>query len=679
MKNFRLLASVGSLLTLCTLFGCQSKQSEDKLVAQVGSEKIYQSDVDFLKRTNHLLNNPDMQKNVLEMLLEERAVFQEAKKYLGEDSSIAQRMNDLEKRFLSRAYEDFYINQNLAHTDEQLQKYFEKNKNFFEKDSCRRVEDCRLDVAVRLYDEEHSQELLNYKQKAIAEQAEVSADLVYVESEDSNAVKSAAEMMRANISYDSIPGLKRGTFSSSSQDEFLKNEAVRQLLFRDDLLAIGETRFVSGTKSVAMKLLLRRKNETFPEDKRDSILEYRFAFSFKDLMANKGDSVLQDRYKFRFEPIVYPEVKKYYDEHAEEFKGASVEDVAEQIERKITGDQRLELDPDYVLATLDGKPVIRERDVQVVLDDIPKHLRPRFPRRRIVAMLANWELTSMAAKEANLENAEITKKLRLKAKIDLYRKKFFEKFSQEGFGASEKMMQDAYAKYGTLLFPNAKYGQVRSYLALFALTSDNVFRYEYYRKNPNAVDADLDSIKVSVYKTSIENLSKIWFEKYRKTLFEKYPVTVLDSAYLPQENLFSTAVLVAMADSLYNARNLDQARAFWTRAQALATNDSLYARSILELAKLDAERGKFAESEKEYAAFLAMWPESPFAEKAMFARGFQLRENLKKDTAALAVLTQFMEKYPKSDLRESVEWLIKDIQSGGKLSEELNRKISEQE
>ena len=102
-------------------------------------------------------------------------------------------------------------------------------------------------------------------------------------------------------------------------------------------------------------------------------------------------------------------------------------------------------------------------------------------------------------------------------------------------------------------------------------------------------------------------------------------------------------------------------------------------KKILELAKIDAERGKFAESEKEYAAFLAMWPESPFAEKAMFARGFQLRENLKKDTAALAVLTQFMEKYPKSDLRESVEWLIKDIQSGGKLSEELNRKISEQE
>lgn len=132
---------------------------------------------------------------------------------------------------------------------------------------------------------------------------------------------------------------------------------------------------------------------------------------------------------------------------------------------------------------------------------------------------------------------------------------------------------------------------------------------------------------------------------------------------------------------MYANRNLSGAWLTWERIKDLSVDeeDSLYARSILELAKLDAERGKFAESEKEYAAFLAMWPESPFAEKAMFARGFQLRENLKKDTAALAVLTQFMEKYPKSDLRESVDWLIKDIQSGGKLSEELNRKISEQE
>jgi hypothetical protein len=56
-----------------------------------------------------------------------------------------------------------------------------------------------------------------------------------------------------------------------------------------------------------------------------------------------------------------------------------------------------------------------------------------------------------------------------------------------------------------------------------------------------------------------------------------------------------------------------------------------------------------------------------------------MRENLKKDSVALVLFQEFSKKYPESDLRGSVDWLIQDIQSGGKLSKELNEKISQME
>jgi len=53
-----------------------------------------------------------------------------------------------------------------------------------------------------------------------------------------------------------------------------------------------------------------------------------------------------------------------------------------------------------------------------------------------------------------------------------------------------------------------------------------------------------------------------------------------------------------------------------------------------------------------------------------------LSENLKNDSLALPLFKDFITKYPKSELKESVEWLIKNIESNGKLAQELVEKIS---
>jgi hypothetical protein len=67
------------------------------------------------------------------------------------------------------------------------------------------------------------------------------------------------------------------------------------------------------------------------------------------------------------------------------------------------------------------------------------------------------------------------------------------------------------------------------------------------------------------------------------------------------------------------------------------------------------------------------------SEKALFSRAFILHENLKQDSAALNLFREFKTEYPKSELMESVDWLIKNIESKGKLAEELLEKIAKQD
>jgi hypothetical protein len=63
----------------------------------------------------------------------------------------------------------------------------------------------------------------------------------------------------------------------------------------------------------------------------------------------------------------------------------------------------------------------------------------------------------------------------------------------------------------------------------------------------------------------------------------------------------------------------------------------------------------------------------------MFSRGFILNENLHKDAEALKIFEEFKKTYPKSELMESVDWLIQNIKSNGRLADDLMKKIASEE
>ncbi len=668
-------------LSLLVLFGCSSERNDsDVLVATAGEEKIYASDIDFLKRTSSAYAKPGKERDALENIVESRVVFQEAKQVVSRDSAeIRARLDALHERFLARVYDNFYLGDNLGHTDAELRKYFDLNRNRFASDSCESLEACRATVAESLYLEENADSLFRFVTRKVEEMQKVSVEIAYAEASDSTEV-SRLESSLANGA--DLSEMKKIRFDSKSPSGIWAKADVRDSLFGNAPVPVGSVRSTAAdSKTIVWKLLLRREGEKLPEEGRDSILKARFVAEYRDYAANGTDSLLRERYRFRVERPVYPEVQKYYAEHADEFNGAPLDSVSGQIERKLSAGGDLPLDSNYVLATLGGEPFIRESDAKALLEEIPPNIRMRYPRARRVQMLAGWKLRAMAAREANLDSDILLEKVRKDAEMSFYRDAFARELSKSGFLAPEDTLRALFRRFGERLFPKVPFERIRGELGIFAMTPDREFLFEYYR-NPDryAKTLDMDSIKVLVFRNSLGEFSSDWFERYRKGLYQKYPVTVYDSAYLPWADLFSVKDLEVRADSFYTARELAGAHFTWDRIRALsAEDDSLFSRAVYELARIDGEREKYEAASGEFAAYYAIWPESSNAEKALFNRAFILHENLKKDTLALSLFEKFQEKFPKSDLHESVDWLIRDIRSGGKLAEELLEKISKQE
>ena len=155
------------------------------------------------------------------------------------------------------------------------------------------------------------------------------------------------------------------------------------------------------------------------------------------------------------------------------------------------------------------------------------------------------------------------------------------------------------------------------------------------------------------------------------------PLVVKDSAFMPEKHWgMNGQQLLAFADSLYAANELDKVLWDFSLLRTLEPqNDSLYAVATFRLGQLHSDREEYDESLREYTAFLQMFPEHPLAEKALFAKGFIYDENLKQPEKALEIFELFLKKYPNSELKESVNWLVQNIKNNGKLASELLEKI----
>ncbi len=189
--------------------------------------------------------------------------------------------------------------------------------------------------------------------------------------------------------------------------------------------------------------------------------------------------------------------------------------------------------------------------------------------------------------------------------------------------------------------------------------------------------ADFEAARGMVFRniSSIEE-SNQW-KRLERDMWSKYKVTVFNSKMPALKTIFSSDSLFLEAEQFYNNRKLNEARANYELIRSLyPDNEAAYKKATFEIATIDNENESYNNAESEYRVYYSLWPTDPNSEKALFSRAFVLSENLKNDSLALPLFKDFITKYPKSELKESVEWLIKNIESNGKLAQELVEKIS---
>ena len=240
----------------------------------------------------------------------------------------------------------------------------------------------------------------------------------------------------------------------------------------------------------------------------------------------------------------------------------------------------------------------------------------------------------------------------------------------------EDSLKAYFEKNGNPIHPQASFEKSKQDISDYLQFPQNVVKYEYFSNYEANKNRSWDDLRKQAFSNNIRRIRKDKIERMRAESWNSAKVTVMRKTLNIKSPTTDVAKMEQDADSLSNAHNYSAAIAMWKKVRDYnPNNDSLFAKATFQIAQLAAEAEQFAQAEMEYKVFLHMWPESPDVEKALFSRGFILNENLHRDTLALEVLEDFQKRFPNSELKESVDWLVDNIKSGGKLAEDLMKKI----
>ncbi|MCQ2062862.1 MAG: tetratricopeptide repeat protein [Fibrobacter sp.] len=337
------------------------------------------------------------------------------------------------------------------------------------------------------------------------------------------------------------------------------------------------------------------------------------------------------------------------------------------------------LDSNYVLANENGKPLVQERDVLNLYEEEPGIIHGNRARERIVYMLTECHAFAQEARLMHLDESweylAMVRHARRNYIVDNYKTLFL-----KNHNISDDSLKSVYDKVGNPFRRGLSFEDSKSDLIEYLVFPENSLKREYYY----AIFLNKgESFEANRPRLVLENISRereLRKERLQAKAWDPSKVVFYADPIEFNMNVGPAQMFVAKADSLYKAQKIESAITALKRIRELyPENDSLFAYATFNIAQMQSESEEdFDLAQSEYFTYYRMWPDSPDAEKAMFSRGFILNENLHRDNEALEALEEFQKKYPKSELKESVDWLVDNIKSGGKLADDLMKKISEE-
>lgn len=778
------------------LVGCNSLGTKEELVARIGSEKIYLSDIELSQKLAHVQKNSTRFAEIFnEVILNEGMASLARTSYPGISALLDEDIKRMDTRFMTLVYQQFYIMEMLGYKQAELEKYYEANKNLFPLDSNQTFNDIREKVAKKLYLETHADSLERFIKVKLPEYATpAQADVYFFRSKtlkESSAIETA---IRAKTALDSIQGNIHVNLNEKKSHELLQQEGIKPFIFGDSALTAQTSPRTFAAKSPSgdsvyytIQIVSRQESQVPVLEEHLDEIQNQFIDIYKQDMIRASYNRFQEKYAIENQPISDSIAKKYYDDHVDQYKtlpGFSVyhiehsdsallkKEVLDQIasldefkqkatqlsqntftkqqaglvghikkshslpygiglipklfdefegkpagtissilkapntdkyhvfylEKEISSEQKsfdrvrpfvleqlandenIKLDSSFVLVTTNGKPLITEKDLIALRNEIPEMQRGSFKRSKLINLLTQWAVYALEAKSLDMDQTWEYKAFIRLTRRDIANQLFRDSLKQKEEFTEEKL-KATYDQLGAILAPDQSYDNLRPLLKTYLKTPEIVLKREYYfNEGTYRSFADFNAARGRVFKNISSIEDKNQWKRLEKNMWSKYKVTVFNSQMPSLKTILSSDSLVLEAENLYKKRQLNEARANWELIRSIyPENEALFKKATFEIATIDNELEHYDNAESEYRVFYKLWPNDSDSEKALFSRAFVLTENLKQDSLALPLFKDFLVKYPKSELKESVEWLIQNIESNGKLAEELVKKISQSE
>ena len=683
-----------AIVSFCALIlsGCNSIGDKDTLVARVNGEPIFKEDYAFMMRVGNIVPNTEQMRKASGSLFSRKALYTVALQNHPEyKDSIANRSFTIDNYLLTFVYQRLYSMDRLMYSDDELAFYYDKHSSQFG-DSLTYM-NVRDQVADAKYIESNMDSLKSYAAKqGSSTGGEISDDIKrrFVSDHRQRIVRETgpALLQKFNIQETEIkmPSVEE-YYEKHKSNYMTPNGFVVYHVEAADSAALAKR--IKGKKlDLQAFMKLASKFSANADTKKANgfvgkvvighTLPYGIGFVPKmfieldSLPDGAVSSIIRSESTGRFHI--------FYRAAAVPASQKPLDRVRASIQRDLETVANYELDSSYVLVTKNGEPAIREKDVLDTYAENPMLIRSRKTHQQIVKSLALQLAFASEAREIGLDHTWEYRALCRQSDVDyiikLYRLDILQKVS-----VPEDSLKALFARMGNPAHPNMGYEDSRYDLNDWFEIPENLMKRRYFYA--------LEDYLPDTFEQARKNVFGDVLSQYRTNRWDREVVLAWSTAkvdlfadnitLLPQE--WSVDLAMNSADSLYTkAKNVDKAYLAWTGIRdRYVSLDSVARKATFEIAHILSDKEEFDKAQREYRAFYMTWPESPDAEKAMFSRGFILSENMHKDSLALETFSEFKKLYPKSELNESVDWLVSNIKSGGKLADDLMKKIEAEE
>lgn len=687
-----------AIFSLCTLVftGCNTIGDKDTLVARVNGEPIFKEDYAFMMRVGNIVPNTEEMRKASGSLFSRKALYTVAlQKHPELKDQLDAHNVTLENYLLTFVYQRLYTMDRLMYSDDELAFFYDKHRKEFP-DSLTYM-NLRDKVADAKYIDDHKDSLRSYAflHRNLADstaEVKITDDIKerFVSDHRQRIVREtgAALQKKFNILETEIQMPTPEEYYESRKHLYMTPKGFVVLHVESADSSFLAKRFKHRKMSSGDFMTMASRYSQNPETKKSKgfvgkvILGHSLPYGIGfvpnmfielDTLADGGiSSVIRSESTGRFHV--------FYRVSAVPAQQKPLDRIRKLIEREIASTANYELDSSYVLVTMNGEPAVREKDVLAVYEDNPTLIRSRKTHDRIVNSLALQLAFAAEAREIGLDRSWEYRAMKRQSDVDyvikLYRSKVLNQVS-----VPEDSLKALYERIGNPTHSSLSYEESRSELSDWFVIPENLMKRTYYYAEEDYLPLTYEQAKQRVFESAFLKLrSGRWDKEVVSSWgFAKVDLFADNITLLPQE--VSVDMAVKSADSLYaQAKNVELAYHAWSGIRDRYVDiDSVARKATFELAHIFSDRENFDEAQREYRAFYKTWPDSPDAEKAMFSRGFILNENLHKNDEALKVFEEFKKTYPKSDLMESVDWLIQNIKSNGKLAEDLMKKIESEE